>query len=202
MPGLPGGGGARVPARARARRPAGRGPRQRHHALSLLSNGDLGWIQVANFLAAGTLTIAGAVGLRRALRGERGGTWGPRLLGLYGLGLIGAGVFRADPALGFPPGLPPEAYGTFSWHGVLHLVIGSVGFVGFIAACFVFARRYAALGQRGWAAYSLVTGVFFLAAFAGIASGSQGPTAAAFAIAVTLGWAWISALMARLLPRP
>ena len=37
----------------------------RRHALSLLSNGDLGWIQVANFLVTGLLVIVGAAGMRR-----------------------------------------------------------------------------------------------------------------------------------------
>ena len=78
----------------------------RRHALSLLSNGALGWIQIGNFLVTGLLVIAGALGMRRVLRGSRGGTWGPLLIGVYGLGLIGAGIFRADPALGFPPGTP------------------------------------------------------------------------------------------------
>ena len=40
------------------------------HALSLLSNGDLGWIQVTNFLVSGLLVIAGAIGMRRALDGR------------------------------------------------------------------------------------------------------------------------------------
>ena len=38
----------------------------RRHALSLLANGDLGWIQTANFLIAGLLVIAGALGMRRS----------------------------------------------------------------------------------------------------------------------------------------
>jgi hypothetical membrane protein len=75
----------------------------RRHPLSLLSNGEGGWIHIAMLITTGLLTIAGALGMRRVLRGERGGTWGPVLIGLYGLGLIGAGVFVADPALGFPP---------------------------------------------------------------------------------------------------
>ena len=126
----------------------------RRHALSLLSNGDLGWIQVANFLVAGLLAIVGAAGMRRVLRGSRGGTWGPLLIGVYGVGLIGAGFFRADPVLGFPPGLPASAYDTVSWQGIMHFISGGIGFLALIAACFVLARRYAALRQRGWAAYS------------------------------------------------
>jgi|GEM_PF-1944360 len=37
------------------------------HDLSLLSNGDLGWIQVANLIITGLLVIASAVGMRQAL---------------------------------------------------------------------------------------------------------------------------------------
>ena len=171
----------------------------RRHALSLLSNGDLGWIQITNFLVAGLLTIAGAVGMGRALQGGRGGTWGPLLVGLYGVGLIGAGIFRADPALGFPPGTPADA-ATISWKGLLHFITGGVGFLGLIAACLVFARRFAALGQRGWAVYSAATGVLFFAAFVGIASGSKGAgISVAFAVATMLGWAWVSALAGRLM---
>ena len=44
-----------------------RGFRLAHHDASLLSNGPLGWIQIATFLIAGAMTIACAVGMRRAL---------------------------------------------------------------------------------------------------------------------------------------
>ena len=43
----------------------------RRHALSLLTNGDLGWIQILNFVLPGLLVIAGAFGMRRALRWGR-----------------------------------------------------------------------------------------------------------------------------------
>jgi hypothetical protein len=174
------------------------------HDLSLMSNGALGWIQIANFLVAGLLTIMGAAGMRRALPSGRGRTWGPVLIAVYGLGLIGAGLFIADPALGFPPGTPADAH-TISWHGLLHFVSGGVGFLGLIAACVVFARRFASLRQWGWAAYSLATGVLFFAAFFGIAAGSNqsGPSLTfvvlAFTAAVVLAWAWISIMAARLM---
>ena len=42
-------------------------------AVSLLSIGSLGWIQITNFLLTGVLFIAAAAGLRRALRGRPGG---------------------------------------------------------------------------------------------------------------------------------
>ena len=77
------------------------------HDLSLLANGEWGWIHVSLLVLTGLLTVAGAVGMRQALRGGRGGIWGPLLVGLYGLGLIGAGVFVADPTGGFPRGCQP-----------------------------------------------------------------------------------------------
>ena len=46
------------------------------HSLSLLANGDLGWIQILNFLATGILLIAGAIGMKRALKSGRGSRWG------------------------------------------------------------------------------------------------------------------------------
>ena len=73
-----------------------------HDDASLLANGPLGWIQVATFLVAGAMTIAAAVGVRRALPSR----WAPRMIALYGAGLMGAGIFRADPADGFGPGAP------------------------------------------------------------------------------------------------
>jgi hypothetical protein len=175
------------------------------HSLSLMSNGDLGWIQISNFLITGALVIMGALGVRRLLRGSRGGTWGPLLLGLYGLGLIGSGIFVADPMNGFPPGTPDGAPVEPTVSGMLHIVTGSLGFLGLIAACFVFARRFASLKLRRWAAYSAVTGIAFFAGFMGIAAGSQQTGAGlqfvtlAFTVAVLLGWTWITLVMARLI---
>ena len=168
------------------------------HDLSLLSNGELGWIQVANFLLTGALVVAGAVGVRRALRSGRGATWAPMLIAVYGLGLIGAGLFSADPALGFPPGTPAAA-NSISWHGLLHFACGGVGFLALIAACAMFSRRFSALRQPGWAAYSATTGVVFFAAFVGIASGSGNSwSILGFWIGVVLAWSWLTTLSLRL----
>ncbi len=168
------------------------------HELSLMSIGDLGWIQITSFLVTGLLVLGCAVGMRRVMRSGRGRTWGPLLVGLYGLGLIAAGIFVPDPINGFPPGLPEST--TISWHALLHFVSAAIGFLGLIAACFVFARRFAALRQREWAAYSLVTGILFLGAFVGIASGAkQSALVLAFYVAVIAGWAWLSILSARLM---
>jgi len=160
------------------------------HAWSLLANGDLGWIQITNFVAVGLMTVAAAVGLRRAAAPGRGGTWGPLLIAAYGVSLVGAGIFRADPGQGFPVGTPQSA--TISWHGMLHFMVGAVGFLCLIAACFVLAGRFAHAGQPRLAWFSRITGVVFLAGFAGIASGSRGPTTPAFVAAVLIAWAWLT----------
>lgn len=68
------------------------------HDLSLLSNGALGWIHSTNLIVSGLLVIAGTVGMRQTFHTGRGRTWTPLLVGIYGLGLIGAGIFVADPS--------------------------------------------------------------------------------------------------------
>jgi hypothetical membrane protein len=166
------------------------------HPLSLLSLGPGGWIQITNFVVTGLLLVAFAAGIRRTLRGTRGGTWGPLLVGACGVGLAAAGVFTADPVLGFPPGAAAAA--SPSWHSLLHLVAFVVGVPSLAAACAVFARRFADLRQPGWALYSLAVGVCIALAIVLSLSG------AGFAIlilygAVLIGWTWIPALAARLL---
>lgn len=171
----------------------------RRHDLSLLANGDLGWIQIANFFVSGLLVVAGAIGMRRALPAGRGRTWGPLLVGVYGVGLVGAAFFTADPAAGFPPGTPAGAHNV-SWHGLLHLVSGAIGFLSLIAACFVFAGRFAVAGARGWVAYSAITGLVFFLAFAGIAAGSGNSWAIlGFWIGLVVAWSWITAMAVRLM---
>lgn len=163
------------------------------HSWSLLENGGLGWIQVGNFAVAGLMTVAAAAGLYRAGAGRLTS----RLIGTYGIALVAAGAFRADPALGFPPGTPAGA-SQVSWHGILHLLAGGVGFGCLIAACLVAGREFAREGGRGWVAYSRITGLALLAGFAGIASGSHAaPVTVAFAASVVLAWSWITSVSVR-----
>lgn len=162
----------------------------RRHALSQLSQGEYGWIQVANFLIAAVLVMAGAAGVRQGLRGQRGGTWGPLLLGVYGLGLLGAGIFPAEPGNGFPPGSETQAT-PMSTDGLLHFVFGGLGFYALTGACFVVARRFMGSGERGLAWYSALSGVLFFGSFAAIASGPPSPAVMLmFYAAVTWIWIW------------
>lgn len=170
----------------------------RRHAVSLLSNGDLGWIQITTFVVTGALVIAGAVGLRcvAAARGTRSAV--PTLAGLYGLALVGAGLLVADPALGFPVGTPTAPPTTLSWHGIGHLVSGAVGFFALAAACLVAARHARREGQPRYARASLATGVLLLTTFAGVASGAGAAVLnLAFSVAVAVTWAWVTGLHVR-----
>ena len=172
----------------------------RRHAISLLSLGDVGWIQVINFIVAGTLLVAGALGMRRALDGSRGRDWGPLLVGAFGLGLIGAGLFAPDPLNGFPPGTP-NSPGQLSGHGALHLLFSSASFLSLIVvAGVVFARRFVALGQRGLALYAVAAGVSVLAAWAAlvVTAASSSIVNVVFPVAVSLTWALITVVAAQL----
>lgn len=172
------------------------------HDLSLMANGDWGWVHMLMLIVTGLLTGAGALGLRHVIKDEPSGTWGPLMLGLYGLGLVGAGIFSADPANGFPIGAP-EGQAQITANGMLHFISGALGFVGLIAACFILAQYFKAKNERSWAGYSRLTGVLFGAAFVGIAMGSNGSGAIltivvlAFTAAVLLGWAWVSVVFAK-----
>ncbi len=103
------------------------------HPVSSLALGGSGWTQVANFIVAGLLMLAFAVGLRRALRPPGGSTWGPLLVGVWAVALLGAGVFVTDPVSGYPPGAPDRLSG-YSWHGALHDLFSLPGFVALAAA--------------------------------------------------------------------
>jgi hypothetical membrane protein len=165
------------------------------HPWSALANGGPGWIQSANLIVTGVMVVAAAVGLRRALAvaAGPGRTWAPRLLAGFGLGMVGAGIFRADPVPGFPMGTPEQV--SVSWHGTLHFVTSGIGFLCLIAAYFVLARRFAASARPGWAAASRGIGLLFLVAFGALA-GSGGASAAnlAFTASIVTISAWTSTI--------
>ncbi|MGW4645956.1 DUF998 domain-containing protein [Kitasatospora sp. NPDC004289] len=167
------------------------------HPLSILSNGPLGWVQITNFLVVGLLMTAGATGLRRAMRGQAGSTWVPRLVRLGGLGMTAAGVFVMDPADGFPVGTPAGAPTALSWHGYAHMAAGSVTFLSFIAACYLLGRHYRLAGDRTSAVLSRTAGTALLLGNGWAMSG--GPAGSlTLAVGVITAMAWISLVSARL----
>jgi hypothetical membrane protein len=173
------------------------------HPVSSLALGEWGWTQTANFIVAGLLTLAFAVGLRLALRPEKGSTWGPLLVGVWAVGLLGAGIFPTDPVSGYPPGTPDRISG-YSRHGALHDLFSLPAFVALAVACFVLGRRFAVRGEPGWATYSAVTGVVFVLTFVlssagfGQTEGLVGLAGLLQRIAVTVGFGWLALLAVHL----
>jgi len=167
--------------------------------LSLLSLGDWGWVQIVNFILAGLLNLLYAVGLWRRVHPGRGGTWGPILIGAYGFGLVLVGIFRTDPANGFPPGVPAATHPTF--HGAIHALGALFVFLLLAAALLVFVRLFLAWKERWWAVYCLASAVLFLLIF------FTGFTNAAFMarslrLAVLIGWMAASLVAIQLLSAP
>ena len=169
------------------------------HPISSLSIGEFGWMQALNFLVIGTLTIAVALGLPNALQSRGGSKWGPILVGLIGLGFIGAGLFVTDPMNGYPVGTPALPT-QFTVVGRLHRLFSAFFFLGLPGACFVLARLFAKNGEQTWATYSRATGIAFLIMFVITTLGfSQVAGLADYAgllqrITVTIGLAWLTLL--------
>jgi hypothetical membrane protein len=157
---------------------------------SSLELGPYGWIQQLNFAVAGLLTLAFAVGLRSALRPGRGSRWVPILVGIWAVGLIGAGVFVTDPVAGHP-----------TWHGRLHDLLSLPGFVALWLAFLVLARRWGRV-------YSIGTAVVFAVSF-GLSGAAFQQTPGLVAVgglcqrvAAVAGWAWLTLVALWLLRRP
>jgi Protein of unknown function (DUF998) len=178
-----------------------------HNYGSSLSLGDQGWMQITNFLVCGLLTLCFAIGLRQVFRTGRSSVWGPLLLGIFSVALIVAGLFVTDPSLGYPPGT--HSSGPQTLHGTIHGVAGLITFSSVAAASFVLARRFAGDPKwKGWALYSLVTGILVAGSFIaatvvsaldenGVFPGS--PTGLLQRIGIIVGWGWIALLALRLL---
>jgi hypothetical protein len=174
----------------------------RRHPVSSLALGPGGWRQTANFLVAGSLYLAGAVGLARGFRATGGTRAGPVLVGTAAVGLIGAGVFITDPVSGYPPGTP-EVQAGYTRTGALHDAFSAPTFLGLPITQLLFARAFFRDRDRGWAWYSAmtaaVTGITFV-----LASAAFGQVRRLVAlgglfqrISVVTGFVWLTAISVR-----
>lgn len=167
------------------------------HYVSQLATGDFGWMQVINFLICGTLVLAFAIGLRRAIKGSPGSIVGPLLFGLFAIALLVAGVFVTDPALGYPIGAPQ----VHTTHGMIHGLAGLAAFSVLALTAFVMAWHFVATRERRWAIYSAGVGLLIIAFFIASTTVSvmdaagtwhNAPTGFFQRIAIVGGWSWIA----------
>jgi hypothetical membrane protein len=108
--------------------------------------GELGWIQIFNFLVLGLATVIFALGLWRGFGDRVSGRIGSALVGVTGVTTIGAGVFVAD-----------SGRRIITTHGELHVAVSAISFLLLGIACFFFAKRF--WNERRFAIYSIVTGI-------------------------------------------
>ncbi len=170
-------------------------------AISTLSLGPGGWIQQANFIGLGLVTLGLAVVWRRILEGGMCATFYPIIRGIEGLSLIGIGFFSTDPAPGYPPGTVTTGQFTTA-HGVIHfsflfLIIGAM-----MLGLFVMARRFWGDPRwRGWVFYSVASAVLinvFIALF-GVANANHFEYAGVLErLATNIEAIWGLVLLARL----
>jgi len=168
------------------------------HYVSELSLSSYGWMQIANFIVCGLLIVAGAIGLRQHVGRGLGAGVGSGLIGLFGLGLVAAGLFVMDPTHGYPADVASQ--GPPTWHGALHGLAGLICFTSLGTAALVLARRL----SGGWTGYSFLTGLIVLGGFVGsLASDVLGklgalpdaPTGLIQRIAIVAGWTWLALLL-------
>lgn len=166
------------------------------HPLSLLANGPGGWVQTANFTVTGLMVIAAAVGLRRALAPRSRVVSG--LLGAFGASMVLAAIFPADPVDGFPVGTPEGFPTTVSTIGMIHFIVGMVGFLALALSCLFAAPALRRHGETGIARLSLACGVAVLGGF--FAGPALGVGTLGIWFSVLVGWAWLVGISARLRP--
>jgi len=163
---------------------------------SALALGGAGWLQMLTFVVAGIGYTAGALGLHRTVTGGKG-RWAPAWLFVFGLALIAGGIFRMDPAFGFPPGTPDGVGDTVSWHAAIHGFLFPLGFACILAAGWSLSRRYAADGSMvmRWVAIMIGPVTLALAVLPDIGGDPQGRFLSLW-LSVVLAFGWVSLVLA------
>jgi hypothetical protein len=172
----------------------------RHQAISALSLGPGGWLQMINLTAFGLVVLTTVSTWRQILAGARGGSSYPVLTALVGLGFIGVGLIRQDPAPGYDPdGL---ALKTPTLLGLAHLAIAGVVALCSVLALLVMAARLARdPAWRYWVLYSWGTALSIVGCVTVYAVWSVRPTGLAGTFeraAMVAPMLWMFAFLRRL----
>jgi len=171
------------------------------HPLSVLANGDYGWVQSANFALSGLMVMAAAIGMARVLgKNGRAAAW---TLFAYGVCVTVAAFLRADPVDGFPIGTPVGPPTSISAIGLAHFIVGAIGFILFGVSALLASRALARRGEVGISRLSLSSGLLMLVAFFG-GFALPSPVAGIW-VSVIVGWTWlvlVSIHLYRVSPNP
>jgi len=174
------------------------------YPLSSLSIGDMGWTQISNFIFNGILLVIFSFGLMRARNRNKIKFLGSLLIGLAGIGLIGAGIFVTDPVFGYPTN-KPLVLKQFTFHGHLHDAFSMLVFVCLPWACFVFRKFFITKAEPTLAAYAVFSGSAMLATFIIASMGFQQHAGLVnFAglfqrLCIFIGFTWVTSLSVYLL---
>jgi hypothetical protein len=143
--------------------------------VSALALGPRGWIQTTNFVVAGALIGAGALGVHRAT----GATWGAAALGAFAAGLVASGLF------------PMDRPGAVTTRGALHEAAGMVVFSALPAAAILLGGRLG--GGLGFASPVVASACIALFVTFGLAydRGSDGAGLIQRTL-IVVGWGWIA----------
>ncbi len=165
----------------------------RRHPISQLATGDVGVIQMINFIVAGIGALCLALAIRRRITTGVGRRSLAPLVAVFGLGLVASGLFRMDPENGFPVGTPPGPPASTSWHSMVHSGAAALAYTALAAACIVLVVRYIRLRAVLPAVLNGLAAVVFLLPVS--------PTHASLQIAflglVALTWTTVFALRLR-----
>jgi hypothetical protein len=147
------------------------------------SIGQLGWIQVANFLVFGSALVVFAIGLWVGFGDRVSGRVGSVLIAIAGVGIFLAGPFVADPGAN-----------VVTSHGAIHIAVSLVAFAGLAGAAVAFARRFAA--DRGFVIFSILVAVVIPFSFVG--SGFESGAGLIQRVGLVFALAWLTLLGLRL----
>jgi hypothetical protein len=129
----------------------------------------------------------------------------PALLAAAGVGLIGSGLFIADPVDDFPPGTAGEDEPVATLAGKLHNLSAIPIFAGLPIAALVSAVGAARRRDFRWASYSSFSGLAMVASFVafGAALGRESSLAGKGGvfqrISIVSGFGWVTVLSFRAL---
>ena len=150
--------------------------------VSELSRGELGWLQVVNFLVFAGMMLMFAAGIRWGAPVGPGSVAGSALFAIIGVSLVLCGLFVTDP----------HTAKVQTVQGMIHIFAAMPVFGGMALACSIFARRFQ--GFLRW--YSLASGALVLVSWVAIF-----PVGYPFGIigimqrvAILIGLTWITVL--------